>query len=229
VNTILIIEDDAALARGLEEALRAEHYRAILAPTGARGFSLAIERNVDLIILDLLLPDRNGMQICSDLRSKGIATPILMLTSKTDELDKVLGLETGADDYVTKPFSTRELLARINALLRRRGGSPPGPAEARFGDVHIDFRRMEASRRSERLRLTAREFEVLKHLISRGGEVVSRHELLNRVWGYDRFPTTRTVDTCIQGIRKKIEDNSSTPRFILTVHGAGYRFNPPHP
>ncbi|MGA9116777.1 MAG: response regulator transcription factor [Bacteroidota bacterium] len=223
MQTILIVEDDGALARGLAEVLRSEHYRAVSVPTCARGLAAILAENPDLIILDLMLPDGNGMDLCAELRRRGIPTPILMLTSRTDEVDRVLGLETGADDYVTKPFGTRELVARIRALLRRSGQDAAAPPELHTGDVWIHFRRMEARKGNETLHLTVLEYRVLEHLASRRGEPVSREDLLRHVWGYERFPTTRTVDACILSLRKKLETDPSSPRLILTLHGVGYR------
>jgi two-component system alkaline phosphatase synthesis response regulator PhoP len=184
----------------------------------------ATRERVDLVILDLLLPDMNGEQICKDLRSKGFATPILMLTSKAEEMDKVLGLEIGADDYVTKPFSLRELIARVKALLRRQADLPKDIAQFSFGDIEIDFRMMEALKGGKPVRLSVREFEVLKFLILHEGTLVTRDTLLNEVWGYEQFPTTRTVDNYILALRKKLEDDPAKPVHFLTVHTAGYKF-----
>lgn len=226
MKTILIIEDDTLLVRGLTETLGIEHYAVRSAATGSAGLRMAHEPGINLIILDILLPDKNGLEICRELRSAGVRTPILMLTSKTEEMDKVLCLETGADDYVTKPFGIRELLARIGALLRRADNAMTELSEVRCGNVCINFKTMEVFTEAGTLPLTHIETEVLKYLVSRQGEVVSRHILLNKVWGYDNFPTTRTVDNTILGLRKKIEPDPANPRYILTVHGVGYRFSP---
>jgi two-component system alkaline phosphatase synthesis response regulator PhoP len=224
MKRILIIEDDAAVAHGLAEALKAEHFEALLAATGTLGLQKAQRERVDLIILDLLLPDMNGEQICKDLRNEGCSIPILMLTSKAEEMDKVLGLEIGADDYVTKPFSLRELIARVKALLRRQTNLPKEIGQFSFGDVEIDFRKMEVLKSGKPQRLSVREFEVLKFLILHEGELVTRDTMLNEVWGYEEFPTTRTVDNYILALRKKLEDNPAHPAHFLTVHTAGYKF-----
>jgi DNA-binding response OmpR family regulator len=222
--TILVVEDDAAILRGLEEVLTAEHYRVFTAPTGERGKTLGRKENVDLIILDLGLPDINGEEVCRDLRASGIGTPIMMLTSKSQEMDKVMGLEFGADDYMTKPFSVRELLARVHALLRRKGEIRKDLDVYAFGDVTVDFRRQETVRKGKKVKLSVREYAVLKFLILHEGEVVTRDMLLNSVWGYETFPTTRTVDNYILALRKKIEADATHPAHLLTIHTAGYKF-----
>lgn len=224
MKTVLVIEDDPAIIRGLEEVLTAEHYRVLTAPTGSRGLTLGRKENVDLILLDLGLPDINGEEVCKQLRESGVQTPILMLTSKSQEMDKVLGLEMGADDYMTKPFSTRELLARIHARLRRSHELRKELDDYAFGSVTVDFRKQEAVRGGVPVQLSVREYSVLKFLILHEGEVVTRDMLLNEVWGYEEFPTTRTVDNYILSLRKKLETNAATPQHILTVHTAGYKF-----
>lgn len=224
MKRILIIEDDPAVVKGLTASIEAEHYEVITAMDGEKGFELAIRGNIDLIILDILLPKKNGQEICSDLRKEGIDTPILMLTSKREEVDKVLGLELGADDYMTKPFSMRELHARIKALLRRKAERKKEIDEYSFGDVHVDFRKQEAVKNKKTLKLSAKEFQIMKYFIQHESEVITRDMLLDDVWGYENFPTTRTVDNYILGIRKKIEDNPSKPKHLLTVHTAGYKF-----
>ncbi len=224
MKTILIVEDDTAILKGLEDALTAEHFKVISATNGAKGYAMAKRENIDLIVLDLMLPEKNGQEICRDLRKEGINTPILMLTSKKQEMDKVLGLEMGADDYVTKPFSIRELIARIHALLRRKWEIRKDLDEYAFGDVEIDFKKQEATKEKKPLRLSSREFEILKYFASHEGEVVTREMMLNDVWGYENFPTTRTIDNFILSLRKKIENNHSTPKHLLTVHTSGYKF-----
>jgi DNA-binding response OmpR family regulator len=203
MSTILVIEDDPSIARGIQLALEAEHFKVLVAGTGEKGYSLVHRSSVDLITLDLVLPDMNGEEICRDLRKNGVAVPILMLTSKGEEMDKVMGLEIGADDYMTKPFSTRELVARVKALL--------------------DFRKQEALKGKTAVKLSVREFEVLKYLALHEGEVVTRDMLLDDVWGYEHFPTTRTVDNYILSLRKKIEDDPANPEHLVTVHTAGYK------
>ena len=224
MKTILIIEDDPAIASGLEAALEEDHYKILTATDGEKGYLMARRENIDLVILDLMLPKKNGQDVCRELRKDGINTPMLMLTSKKEEMDKVLGLELGADDYVTKPFSLRELRARINALLRRKGELKKEIADYAFGEVFVDFKKQEATKRGKLLKLSVKEIEVLKHLILHEGEVVTRDMLLNSVWGYQSFPTTRTVDNYILSLRRKIEDNPSKPKHLLTVHTAGYKF-----
>jgi DNA-binding response OmpR family regulator len=224
MKKILIVEDDPAILRGLEIALGDEHYEILTATDGERGELMAGRENIHLIILDLMLPRKNGLDVCRDLRARGVNTPILMLTSKKEELDKVMGLETGADDYMTKPFSIRELLARIKALLRRSGEISADLEEYTFGSVHVDFKTMAATRAGEPVKMSMREFEVLKYFIRHEGGVVTRDMLLNEVWGYESFPTTRTVDNYILSLRKKLEEDHAAPRHILTVHTAGYRF-----
>ncbi len=224
MKRILVVEDDPAILRGLEAALSEEHYEVLPASDGERGYNVARRENVDLIILDLMLPKKNGMDICRDLRKDGVNTPILMLTSKKQETDKVLGFELGADDYVTKPFSIRELMARIKALLRRKAEPTKDLDVYAFGDVHLDFKKQEATKGGKPLRMSSKEFDVLRYFILHEGEVVTRSMLLDEVWGYEHEPTTRTVDNYILSIRKQIEDNSARPLHLLTIHTAGYKF-----
>jgi len=225
MKRILIIEDDIALLKTLEAALEAENFKVLSATDGEKGFKLASQEMIDLIILDLKLPSMDGFEICKCLRSKGNMTPIIFLTGeKKEEIDKVLGLELGGDDYITKPFGTRELLARIRAVLRR---TMPGGVELKecsFGDICIDFKKQIASKGKKELYLTAKEYALLKLLISHAGEVVTRDTILNEVWGYDKFPTTRTVDTFIHNLRHKIENDPSNPVNILTIPWSGYKF-----
>jgi DNA-binding response OmpR family regulator len=224
MKTVLVIEDDAAIARGLEEALTGEHYKVLTALTGEKGLSLAKGNAIDMITLDLKLPDRTGADVCRELRAAGIVAPILVLSSKKEELDKVLLLEIGADDYVTKPFSVRELMARIKALLRRHTELKKDLEEYSFGTVYVDFKKQEATKGKKAVSLSAKELEILKYLIIHEGEVVTRDMLLNDVWGYETFPTTRTVDNYVLALRKKLEEAPSKPKHILTIHTAGYKF-----
>lgn len=227
MKRILIIEDDPAILALLVETLEEEHYDILSAKDGEKGYALAKREKVDLIILDLMLPKKNGLDVCRDLRSDGIETPILMLTSKKKEVDEVVGLHIGADDYVTKPFSMPVLLAHIGSLLRRKGTLQKTIDACAFGDVQIDFVRQEGKRNGKPMQLTTREFDVLRYFLQREGEVVSRDDLLTGVCGYgdaDELPTTRTVDNSILSIRKKIEKDPSSPKHLLTVHSAGYRF-----
>lgn len=221
---ILIIEDEESILMALEDNLRLEGYEVSSAKDGPRGFSQASEQVQDLIILDIMLPKMDGFEVCKKIRQAGIATPILMLTAKSREADKVLGLELGADDYMTKPFSPRELLARVRALLRRAKPPSMDMDVCRFGDVEIDFKKYEAKKGSARFDLSALEFSLLHCLIRNKDRVVSRDALLDAVWGEEVYVDARTVDKHISQLRKKIEDDPQKPRFILGVRGVGYKF-----
>jgi len=225
MKRILIIEDDLAILRGLKDNFEYESYEILTAEDGEQGYCLIREKKPDLIILDLMLPKMSGYELCRKVREEGVTTPILMLTARGEEVDRVLGLDLGADDYVTKPFSVPELLARVRAILRRVQRSKKGdlPGELRFGKVSIDFKRFEARRAGKILNMSRKEFGVLRLLAARAGEVVTRDELLDEVWGYDQYPTTRTVDNHIALLRTKIEEDPSKPRHLLTVHGVGYK------
>lgn len=224
MKKILIIEDDPALLTGLFECLTREEYSVTKADEGQKGYTLASSGEFDLILLDIMLPLKNGFEICGDLRKAGINTPVIMLTSKSDEIDKVVGLEIGADDYMTKPFSLKELLARIKALLRRAQPAESGMEEYIFGNVKMNLKKMEVEKEGELIRLTATEYKILQYLVEHEGQVITRNKFLDDVWGYDAFPTTRTVDNYILSLRKKIEDDPATPEHIVTVHTAGYKF-----
>jgi DNA-binding response OmpR family regulator len=223
MSRILVVEDDAAILRGLADNLRIEGHEVIQATDGEAGLRLAREGRPDLIVLDLMLPRLSGYEVCTKLRAQGATTPILMLTARGDEADRVVGLDLGADDYVTKPFSIRELLARVRALLRRASPARTLPDSVSFGDTVVDFLRYEATRAGSPVELTRKEFGVLRLLASRPGEVVGREEMLNEVWGCERFPTTRTVDNHVMMLRAKFEDDPSAPRHLLTMHGVGYK------
>jgi len=225
MKRILIIEDDLAILRGLKDNLEYESYEILTAEDGEQGYCLIREKKPDLIILDLMLPKMSGYELCRKVREEGVTTPILMLTARGEEVDRVLGLDLGADDYVTKPFSVPELLARVRAILRRVQRSKKGdlPGELRFGKVSIDFRRFEARRAGKILNMSRKEFGGIRLLAARAGEVVTRDELLDEVWGYDQYPTTRTVDNHIALLRTKLEDDPSKPRHLITVHGVGYK------
>jgi DNA-binding response OmpR family regulator len=222
---ILIIEDEADLVRGLELNLVDEGYEVAWASDGREGLRRALEDAPDLVILDIMLPGMNGLEVCRALRQQKANIPVIMLTAKGEEVDKVVGLEIGADDYMTKPFSVRELLARIKAHLRREKREPRHALKTCvFGEVEIDFVHFEVRRAGRETDLTSLEVDILKYLIAHKGEVVSRDALLDKVWGYESFPTTRTIDNHILKLRKKIEDDPSRPRHILSVYGEGYRF-----
>jgi DNA-binding response OmpR family regulator len=220
-----VVEDDPAILRGLSDNLRAESHDVTTAVEGEMAFRMARDGGFDLVLLDVMLPKMNGFEVCRRLRAEGSNVPILMLTARGEEVDRVRGLDLGADDYLTKPFSLAELQARVRALLRRRTRPSRLPDEARFGEVLLDFRRYEARKGDASLKLTRKEFGTLRFLISRAGEVVSRHELLDEVWDYQEYPTTRTVDTHVASLRAKIETDPATPRHLLTVHGVGYKFS----
>jgi DNA-binding response OmpR family regulator len=224
MKRILIIEDDPAIRAGIKEAFTTEGYSVSEAETGTKGFELASNNNFDLIILDLILPGKDGIEICKDLRSSGVKTPIVMVTSRKEEIDKILGLEIGADDYVTKPFSIRELLARVKALIRRSTYEPGNIEEVAFADLNINFKRQEMLKGINPVRLSATEYRILHYFIDHEGEVISRDKFLDEVWGYDSYPTTRTVDNYILSLRKKIEDDPANPKHLVTVHKVGYKF-----
>jgi two-component system alkaline phosphatase synthesis response regulator PhoP len=221
---VLIVEDDPAMALALQDGFRFEGYAVLMAADGAEGLRLAQRSEVDLVVLDLMLPRLDGLEVCRQLRAARSELPILMLTARSQESDKVQGLRLGADDYVTKPFSFGELMARVEALLRR-SRRPGAPRSARFGDVEVDFQGLRATRAGAPLELSPREFALLACLIARRGEVVSREQILQVVWGYERLPFTRTVDMHIAKLRRKIEPDPAEPTLIVTVHGAGYRFS----
>ncbi len=223
---ILLVEDEEGLILTLTDRLRSEGFSVTSANDGEKGLDLAASENFDLIILDVMLPKKNGYDVCRDLRQKGIATPVLMLTAKGETIDKVLGLKLGADDYLTKPFEVIELMARIEALLRRSPQQTNGASHDafRFGDVTIDLKRAEVIRSGCPVDLSAMEFKLLQFLIENRGRVHSRDQLLDAVWGYDAMPTTRTVDVHIAWLRQKLEANPKHPQFIQTVHGLGYKF-----
>jgi two-component system, OmpR family, alkaline phosphatase synthesis response regulator PhoP len=223
---VLLVEDEQGLVLTLTDRLRSEGFEVDVAVDGKAGFEKAESNHYDLVILDVMLPKKNGYDVCRDLRQKGIGVPILMLTAKGETIDKVLGLKLGADDYLTKPFEVLELLARIEALLRRSPNATDGRAHAsiRFGDITIDFKRAEVTRGTDPIDLSAMEFKLLQHLIENRGVVHSRDQLLDAVWGYDAMPSTRTVDVHIAWLRQKLESNPKHPHFIQTVHGMGYKF-----
>ncbi|NOT63573.1 MAG: response regulator transcription factor [Acidobacteria bacterium] len=222
---ILLVEDDPGLSLIVSDVLRSEGYAVETAADGERGLQLASGEHFDLLILDVGLPKKNGFDVLRDLRQRGTTTPAMMLTARGQTIDKILGLKLGADDYLTKPFDTGELLARIEAILRRAPAMAAPEADVYvFGDVRVDFRRATVTRSNEAVELTAREFQLLRHLIEHRETVLSRDDLLNEVWGYDAMPNTRTVDVHIGLLRQKLEPNIRQPQYILTVHGMGYRF-----
>jgi len=221
---VLVVEDDDAMAVALRDGFQFEGYEVTLARDGLEGLRHAERSDPDLMVLDVMLPKLSGFDVCKRVRGNGGKVPIIMLTARGQEIDKVMGLRLGADDYVTKPFSFMELLARVEAVLRRADGGGTGPGCYSFGEVTVDFGRHEATRGGERLELSPREFDLLAYFVRRRGEVVSRDQLLDAVWGYTAIPFTRTVDTHIAKLRKKIEAVPGNPRHLLTVHRMGYKF-----
>ena len=220
---ILIVEDEAALATTLKDRLRKEGYQVKVAKDGLSGFTLASGEPFDLIVLDLMLPGQSGLVVCQKLREIGSSTPILMLTARRQLADKVAGLKTGADDYLTKPFHTVELLARIEALIRRGQPAAAG-VRHQFGTVCVDLRRTEVSRDGRAVSVSAKEFQLLRYFVEHRGATLSRDELLREVWGYDFTPSSRTVDVHVAWLRQKLEKDPRNPQFILTVVGLGYKF-----
>jgi two-component system alkaline phosphatase synthesis response regulator PhoP len=227
LSKILIVEDEPDMVLGLKDNFEFEGYEVVTAADGLVGLERARSQKPDLIILDIMLPRLSGLEVCKILRSEGHDLPIIMLTARGQEIDKVVGLELGADDYVTKPFSIRELLARVRAILRRSEGTKKRLSRYSFADIELDFEAYKARKDGVPLELSPREFELLRYLIERKGETVSRERLLEDVWGYESYPSTRTVDTHIAKLRAKIGDSGTEPRFILTIHGMGYKFIDP--
>jgi two-component system alkaline phosphatase synthesis response regulator PhoP len=224
---ILLVEDEPGLQLTLSDRLRREGYEVETAADGQSGLDRAATGEFDLVLLDVMLPRKNGFDVLRDLRQRGLETPVIMLTARGQVVDTVVGLKLGADDYLSKPFEMMELLARIEARLRRRTTPPatmPVSEGYQFGEVRMDFRSAEVFRGKDPLELSAREFQLLRYLIEHRNEVISRDQLLNEVWGYNAMPSTRTVDVHVAWLRQKIEPNPRHPQFLLTVHGLGYRF-----
>ena len=223
MKKILIVEDEKDMVTGLKFNLEARDYTVITAYDGDTGYQKALNEEPDLVILDLMLPKRNGYEVCKLLKEEVPDLPIIMLTAKSQEVEIVTGLELGADDYITKPFSVLELLARIKAVFRRVRSGSELPEVYRIGNLEINFKKYAARKKGKSLKLSPREYELLGCFIKRQGEIISRDELLNQIWGYDSFPNTRTVDAHIAKLRQKIEDNPEEPALIITVHGMGYK------
>jgi DNA-binding response OmpR family regulator len=224
MQTILVIDDDANLRDTIAVMLELEGFRTVLEGDGKAGYEKAVMLKPDLVLVDLRLPGMSGMEICKQLRCDHVVTPIIVLSAVGDEIDKVLLLEIGADDYVVKPFGTRELMARIHAVLRR--ASPDAHKVVRFSDTEIDFERRIVTRKGEDLKLTPAEYNLLAYFLQNPDRPLTRDMILNSVWGYEFFPNTRTVDAHVVKLRQKLELNPNTPRHFLTVHGVGYRFLP---
>lgn len=223
MGKILIVEDEPAMQRGLKDNLGFEGHDTEVIGDGESALKAILANNYDLVILDVMLPKMSGFDVLKNVRAKGVATPVIMLTAKGEEIDRVLGLELGADDYVTKPFSLRELLARVKAVLRRSEGTA-GPADRMvLGEISVDFTSYKAVKSGQELAMTPKEFELLKFLWEHRNTTVTRDQLLTNVWGYDDSMSTRTVDNFIVRLRQKLEEDPAHPRIIMTVHGAGYR------
>jgi len=221
---ILIVEDEPALVLTLSDRLRAEGYEVESAETGDLGVRRAREGSFDLVLLDVALPGKNGFDVLRDLRQQRVATPVVMLTARGQVLDRVLGLKLGADDYLPKPFDMMELVARVEAVLRRRAAAPDGAGSYSFGDVRVDFRRAEVQKGGALVELSSLEFKLLRHFVEHKGALVARRELLEHVWGYPGVLQTRTVDVHVASLRQKIERHPAKPEHIITVHRMGYRF-----
>lgn len=224
MHRVLIVEDEPNMVLGLEDNFKFEGYEVIIATNGKEGFERAISTQPDIILLDVMLPEMNGLDVCRQLRQRGIETPIIMLTARGQETDKVMGLEIGADDYLTKPFGISELLARVRALLRRALRQVVEFEIYQFNDVEINFKKHLATKAGLPFELSPREFEILKYFIQHKGEIITREQFLDKVWGYDNFPFSRTVDSHIAKLRQKIEQNPTEPRHIITIHRIGYKF-----
>ena len=224
MKRLLLVEDEPGLVLTLTDRLAREGYSIESSADGESGLERAAGEAFDLVLLDVMLPRLNGLDVLRELRRRGVETPVIMLTARGQVVDKVVGLKLGADDYVTKPFDMAELLARIEAKLRRAPVTPH-PAEGyQFGEIRIDFRRAEVTRAGAPLELSAREFQLLRYFIEHRGATLTRDELLNEVWGYNAMPSTRTVDVHVAWLRQKIEPNPRHPQFVLTIHGMGYKF-----
>ncbi len=221
---ILVVEDEQAMLLGLRDNLEFEGYQVDIADDGAKGFDMIMKNEHDLILLDVMLPSKSGFDVCREVRNNGVQTPILLLTAKGEEIDKVLGLELGADDYMTKPFSLRELLARIKAILRRTSGETKVKNEnITIGNLAVNFANYESFCDGEKIKMSHKEFEFLHYLWKQQNKVVSRDDLLDNVWGTDYIPSSRTVDNFILKLRQKIEKDPVNPKIIITVHGVGYK------
>ena len=224
VNIILIIEDDISILRGLKDNLIFEGYKVLTSSDGQEGLQMAIENEINMLLLDIMLPGINGYDICRRLKKEKPDLPIIMITARGTEIDKIRGLDFGADDYMTKPFSIPELLARVRALFRRSLNSTKDIDKYSFGNVALDFKKFKAFVNNDEIKLSSREFAVIKYLIEHEGEVIHRHDLLDKVWGHDVTPSTRTVDNYILDLRKKFEKDPANPKYILSIRGAGYKF-----
>ncbi len=220
---ILVVDDEPNMTRGLRDNLEFEGYDVQIADDGEAGLKTILAGSFDLVLLDVMMPKMSGFDVCRKVREAGLDVPIVFLTAKGEEIDKVLGLELGSDDYITKPFSLRELLARVKAILRRKGPSEKETDRVKVGKLTVDFGSFTATDERGDVKMSHKEFEILKYLLQRKNEIISRHDLLHNVWGYEEMPTTRTVDNFIVKLRHKVETDANNPRVILTVHGTGYK------
>jgi DNA-binding response OmpR family regulator len=225
METILVVEDDPSIQRGLELNLQVEGYSVITASDGDTGLKLALERRPDVVLLDVMLPKLSGFDICRQLRKQGLTMPIILLTAKTQEIDKIMGLELGADDYVTKPFSVGEVVARVNAAMRRSKRFETSEADYNFKDFNLDVKGQVLRKDGKQIELSQKEFLMLKLFLENEGKVLSRQEILAKVWGFDYYGTDRTVDNFINKLRQKVEDDINNPSHILTMRGSGYKFS----
>lgn len=224
MTKILIVEDEPNMVAGLRDNFEFEGYEVLSAYNGVEGLERALAESPDLVVLDVMMPKMSGLDVCKQLKAKRPSIPIIMLTARGQEVDKVVGLELGADDYVTKPFSIRELIARVKAVLRRSRTLPKEHDRYSFGDADVNLHTCQVTRGGKDIELSAIEFELLKYFICHAGEVLTRDRLLEEVWGYDSYPSTRTVDAHLVRLRQKLEPDPEQPHFFLTVHGMGYRF-----
>jgi DNA-binding response OmpR family regulator len=224
MTRILIVEDEPNMVAGLRDNFEFEGYEVLTAYNGEEGLQRALGESPDLVVLDVMMPKMSGLEVCKQLKARRASIPVIMLTARGQEVDKVVGLELGADDYVTKPFSIRELLARVKAVLRRSHTLPKEQDCYSFGDAEVDLHACRVTRQGMELDFSSMEFELLKYFVCHAGEVLSRDRLLEEVWGYDSYPSTRTVDAHLVRLRQKLEPNPEQPRYFLTVHGTGYRF-----
>ena len=224
IKAILIIEDDISILRGLKDNLSFEGYDILTSSDGQEGLQMAIDNQIDMLLLDIMLPGINGYNICQKLKKEKPDLPIIIISARGTEVDKVIGLDFGADDYITKPFSIPELLARIRAVFRRSQNSTKDIDKYSFGNVTLDFKRFQAFFNNEEIKLSSREFAIMKYLIEHEGDVIHRHDLLDKVWGYDVIPSTRTVDNYMLDLRKKFEKDPANPKYIISIRGAGYKF-----
>lgn len=222
--SILVVEDDISILDGLEINLKKEGYNVLTASHGEIGYTMALKEKIDLLLLDIMLPGINGFEICRKIKREKPELPVMMLTAKSEETDMISGLDYGADDYVTKPFSLTELLARIRSVMRRSGMKTRSIDKYSFGNVRLDFENHKAFVEEKEVKLSIKEFDIIRYFVDHRGEVIHRHDLLDEVWGYDVMPTTRTVDNFILDIRKKLEPDPSNPKHIISIRGIGYKF-----